>query len=81
VALRRLGDVPVALLENGQEQLTPLTAAAVAVASHLNNCEPDLVMHDLIPADYAQRFEATPLLVDRRPELFATIAHAHARQS
>jgi hypothetical protein len=33
-----------------------------------------LLMHDLVPSDYASRFETTPLLVDRRAELFHTLA-------
>lgn len=32
--------------------------------------ETTLLVHDLIPSDYAHRFETTPLLVDRRAEMF-----------
>ena len=30
----------------------------------------DLCFADLVPGDYAKRFETTPLLIDRRPELY-----------
>lgn len=33
-----------------------------------------LLVHDLNPATFASEFETTPMLVDRRPELFDKIA-------
>ena len=33
-----------------------------------------LLIADLIPSDYAAKFETTPLLVDRRAELYHTLA-------
>lgn len=61
VALQRLGD-------------TVADGTAASSSSAAETSAADLCFHDLVPGDYAKRFETTPLLIDRRPELYGLIA-------
>jgi predicted amidohydrolase len=69
--LRRLGDV----LPGSGQSLSPAAANALASAAapHSESLGDDLIVADLLPSLYAKRFETTPLLVDRRPDLYAPL--------
>jgi len=75
VALRRMGDV---LPGSGQEHSPTAAAAVTAAQAERSETLPggDIIVADLLPHLYAKRFETTPLLVDRRPELYTPLAGA-----